>query len=152
MEEQKDALFSFAFFRVGSLAAAQDIVQDAFLALYRRDDLLRIENPKAYLVRTVANRCADYHRTRKVHVPFDRLVDHAAEEDRPYVEQYVEIETLLRNLPAEQADVLRLVFVDNLSFVDAAELLNLSVNTVKSRYRYGLEKLRRSPNIKRHEP
>ena len=36
IEEYQDALFSFAFFRVGSFEIAQDIVQDAFLLLYQK--------------------------------------------------------------------------------------------------------------------
>lgn len=151
MEEHKEALFSFAFFRVGSFAVAQDMVQDAFVQLYDHPKFTHVDNPKAYLMRTIANRCVDYLRGRKEHLPLDRLVETAPPEERAYVEQFVQIETLLGELPPEQAQVIRLVCVDELSFVQAAELLDISVNTAKSRYRYGIAKLRQSPKITCYE-
>ena len=53
----QDSLYRYAFYKIGSRADAEDIVQDAFLKIASADRA--IQNPKAYLFRTVANLCAD---------------------------------------------------------------------------------------------
>ena len=54
----------------------------------------------------------------------------------------VRIEEMLSILPDNQATIVRMHFADDLSFVDIAAILGLSPNTVKSRFRYAINKLR----------
>jgi RNA polymerase sigma-70 factor (ECF subfamily) len=54
---------------------------------------------------------------------------------------------MLKDIPDEQAEIVKMKFVDGFSFVETAELLNLSVNTVKSRYRYAMDKLRKDYKV-----
>jgi RNA polymerase sigma-70 factor (ECF subfamily) len=51
---------------------------------------------------------------------------------------------VLRSLPPEQLEVVILKHWEDLTFAEIAESLNLSQNTVASRYRYAIEKLQRS--------
>ncbi|MFD7258616.1 RNA polymerase sigma-70 factor [Streptomyces sp. NPDC059874] len=53
-EEYRRLLFGTAYRMLGSVADAEDIVQDAWLA-WHRTERTSVENPKAYLVRTVTN-------------------------------------------------------------------------------------------------
>ncbi|MFJ6048523.1 RNA polymerase sigma-70 factor [Streptomyces sp. NPDC092307] len=53
-EEHRRLLFGTAYRMLGSVADAEDIVQDAWLAWHRTDHAA-VENPRAYLVRTVTN-------------------------------------------------------------------------------------------------
>ncbi|WP_328929243.1 RNA polymerase sigma-70 factor [Streptomyces sp. NBC_00190] len=53
-EEYRRLLFGTAYRMLGSVADAEDIVQDAWLA-WHRADRSAVEHPKAYLVRTVTN-------------------------------------------------------------------------------------------------
>jgi RNA polymerase sigma-70 factor (ECF subfamily) len=71
-----------------------------------------------------------------------------ADEETQCIEEFFRIEDLLSELPVEQAEVIKLKFVDNLNFVESAEVLNVSVNTIKSRYRYGIDKLKQNNKIK----
>ena len=59
------------------------------------------------------------------------------------VKEFRRIEKLLERLPEEQATVVKMRFTDDLSFVEIAAILGLSDNTVKSRYRYAIAKLRK---------
>ncbi|MDR3272646.1 MAG: RNA polymerase sigma factor [Flavobacteriaceae bacterium] len=148
IEEHQNQLFSFAFFRVGSYEAAQDIVQDVFLKFYEDSRRLSAaKNVKSYLLKSIANACADYHRKNgKIH--WERIEnmkdDIIDEEKKECISEFLRIEDLLKDLPAEQAEVLKLKFVDGLNFVESAETLNVNVNTVKSRYKYALEKLKKT--------
>jgi RNA polymerase sigma-70 factor, ECF subfamily len=146
IDEHQQQLFSFAFFRVGSYEVAQDIVQDVFIKFYENSrHLSAANNVKAYLLKTVSNACTDYVRKygKIQFVAIEHLENELTDEDeRLCVSEFLRIDDILSELPAEQAEVLRLKFVDSLNFVEISELLDINVNTVKSRYKYAIEKLR----------
>jgi RNA polymerase sigma-70 factor (ECF subfamily) len=48
----------------------------------------------------------------------------------------------MRSLPPEQREVVHLKVFEGLTFQEIADLAGESINTVASRYRYALEKLR----------
>jgi len=57
-------------------------------------------------------------------------------------EELRRIEALLRGIPAHQSEVVRLRVLDGLHLNEIAEVVGCPLPTVKSRLRYGLEKLR----------
>ena len=71
--------------------------------------------------------------------------------DRHICEEQVEnferefrlISTLLAGIPEEQAEVIRLRIHGNNSFSDIAAILDIPVTTAKSRFQYGIEKIRK---------
>jgi len=146
IDEHQQQLFSFAFFRVGSYEVAQDIVQDVFIKLYENiQHLSAANNVKAYLLKTISNACTDYIRKNgKIQfVDVENVANELTDEDeKRCLSEFLRIDDILNNLPAEQAEILRLKFVDSLNFVEISELLDINVNTVKSRYKYAIEKLR----------
>jgi RNA polymerase sigma-70 factor, ECF subfamily len=146
INEHQQLLFSFAFFRVGSYEIAQDIVQDVFMKFYENSHhLSAANNVKAYLLKTVSNACIDYVRKygKIQFVAIEHLENELTDEnERRCLSEFLRIDDILSNLPHEQAEILRLKFVDSLNFVEISELLDINVNTVKSRYKYAIEKLR----------
>lgn len=140
VDEHGEQLFRFAYFRTGCRADAEDAVQEAFLR-FASADTARITHPKAYLFRTVANACTDRLRRRPRLQPLSGQLS-VPEEDAPAREEYERIERLLGQLPAEQADVIRLRTAGELRFTEIAQLLDCPVTTVKSRFRYGIDKLK----------
>ena len=154
--EFQDQLFRFAFFRTGCYADSQDIVQEVFIKLYKENGhLASIHNIRFYLFRSIANACIDYQRKTK-RLKFDSL-DKAiiprnlnakdASHELLQIEEYDRIEGLLHKLPVEQAETIRLRILDNLSFKEIADTLNIPVTTVKSRFKYGIDKLKKSLKI-----
>lgn len=145
IDEWQDSLYSFAYFRVGDEGVAEDIVQEAFIKFYNAVRKKNITNIKAWLYRTVHNACIDYirkvERVRQVSIDD---VEHLLmiPTDEPHAE-YIRIETVLSTVSKEQAEVVRMHVVDDLTFVEIADILHLSGNTIKSRYRYALLKLRK---------
>ena len=57
--------------------------------------------------------------------------------------EYRHIASLLTEIPDEQAEVIRLRIYGDNSFAEIAEILSIPLPTVKSRFLYGLEKLRK---------
>jgi RNA polymerase sigma-70 factor (ECF subfamily) len=125
---------------------ADEALQDAFLGLVgHRRGLAAVENPSAYLFRSVRNAALAISRraTRaprrsldEVPEPFVEAVDSsgAASED--------EVNALLSGLPAEQREVVVLKVYAELTFQEIADLLEISINTAASRWRYAAETLR----------
>lgn len=147
----QDQLFRFAFFRTGCFADSQDIVQEVFIKLYNDHKCLTsVNNLKQYLFRSVSNACIDYHRKNKKQLfdPIEKAMLHFNGHEKEasasliQVEEYNRLEQLLNGLPHEQSEIIRLRIFDNLSFVEIAEMQELPVTTVKSRFKYGIDKLK----------
>ncbi|MDD4385265.1 MAG: RNA polymerase sigma factor [Bacteroidales bacterium] len=151
IEEYQDQLFRHAFFRTGSYAESQDIVQDVFIKLYYDNgELSSIKNVKHYLYRSITNACFDYHRkSRKqkfepieaANLP-SQMYEKEASEVLIQIEEYKRLEELLKVLPEEQSEVIRLRIFDSLGFVEIASILETPVTTIKSRFKYGIDKLK----------
>lgn len=144
VSRNQDRLFRFAYMRIGNRQDAEDIVQDVFLKLFRSEEKLsgvrRLEN---YLFRSIHNSCLDYHRLKKYELlPVREAIDEPAPEDRDIHSEYLRISSLLRQIPDDQAEIVRFRCVDGMKFRDIAKLLEIPVPTVQSRYRYGIRHIR----------
>jgi RNA polymerase sigma-70 factor (ECF subfamily) len=126
-------------------ADAEDIVQEAVVSCWRSRQ--RIDDPAAYLFRCVRHRALDSLRSRRrqerrelavARPEAEPLFDMPIEQD----ERRLAIEAALRGLPASQAEVLVMKVWGELTFPQIASALEISVNTVASRYRYALARLR----------
>ncbi len=150
IDEWRDSLYALAFFRIGDEGAAQDVVQEAFIRYYREQQRTTIVNAKAWLYRTTLNLAIDHLRRRPPirAVPLAAALGKADDEQHALYEEFLRLEQLLAPLPADQAAVVRLHFTDDLSMSEIAEILCLPRDTVKSRYRYAMEKLRKIMNRK----
>lgn len=147
----QDRLVWFAFRKLGRRGDAEEVVQEVFLKAYRqRDERRHVTHVSSYLYRMTSNACTDILRKRSraalrlnpskaegIADPRAQVGDMAAARDELH-----RIETILNRLPRRQAETVRLRVFDELAFAEIAEVLGCSVGTVKSRFRYGLNKLR----------
>ena len=146
-------LVHFAFCRLQSRDDAEDVVQDVLVQAYRdRQKHRTVDNAAPFLFRMVANRCADVLRKRKRDPrPLDEFASEVAAPDTGGAIESLEAvrrlrraEELLARLPSKQAQVIRLRIYGDLSFQAVAQAAGCSVPTVKSRFRYGIQKLRKT--------
>ena len=127
-------------------ATAEEVVQDAFVALHRRWSGLR--EPAAgvgYLRASVVNGCRSVVRHRQVEVrhrrpaapqpagPEERALDHETD---------AAVMAALRQLPGRQQEVLVLRYYADASETEIAEALGISRGSVKSHAHRGLASLR----------
>ena len=133
---------------LGDLASAEDAVHDVFLNLARSPDKVGLNgNLRHFLVVCVANRARDRLRSRRETVLVDEIEFHVPEGQQPEVMASLQEELRrtwsgLIQLPHEQREVVVLHLVAGLKFRQIAGTLGISINTVQSRYRYGMQKLR----------
>jgi RNA polymerase sigma factor (sigma-70 family) len=131
-------------------AAAQDVVQDVFVALVRTAPRLQLRRTlRAYLATAVANRARDQYRHRNRHpsAPLEDAGQVADGADGPVqmvinTEQMHRLRASLAELPYEQREVIMLRVHADMKFREIAEHQSISIKTALSRYRYGLDRLR----------
>jgi RNA polymerase sigma-70 factor, ECF subfamily len=147
----RDELVHFAFCRLRQLPDAEDVVQDVLVQAYaERAKHQAVAHVRPYLYRMVSNRCADLLRKRRRSGPSldetgtDDLATATSQEPSlaDAAHRLRQIEGLLSRLPSRQAEALRLRIFAGLSFRVIAEAVGTSVPTIKSRFRYGVERLR----------
>jgi RNA polymerase sigma factor (sigma-70 family) len=134
---------------------AEEIVQEAFLAVWRSPEGYdaRRGSVRSWLMGTVHHRAVDLvrreeaYRRRTQHAIVDvrdEEADHAddvaVEMDRPGEQELVR--SALMDLPAEQRDVIELMYFSGLSQSQVAERNGLPLGTVKSRTLLGMRRLR----------
>ncbi len=142
-------LFRFARFRLNSATDAEDAVQDLFVRLATSSsDISAVTSPRSFLIRSLRNLCID--RMRRKSLPVVPLTDRVdvAEESETDVE-VERIKRLVHELPAEQSEVILMRTAQRLSFAEIAEVLDVPLSTAKSRFAYGIDKLRKMLNDKK---
>jgi len=147
VEAVQDELVHFAFCRLRSLEDAEDTVQEVLVRAYlEREKRRAVTGVRPYLFRMVANRCSDVLRQRQ---RAQRRRDPSAPADlaarigpESPVDRLEEIERLLMRLPERQAEAIRLRVFGCLPFAAIAEAVGVSLPTIKSRFCYGVERLR----------
>ena len=136
-------LYRYALTLLASREAAEDVVHQVFLALIERQ--VRMEDEERYLRRAVRNACysALRRRVRRTHAAAHDWLE-SVEAHGPAVapEDRIALAAAIRQLPMDQREVLHLHAFEGRTFRDIAETTGESANTVASRYRYALEKLK----------
>ena len=141
-----------------SSADAEDVVQTAFVKFWKRQP---DANPEHYplLFTTLRRTALDLRRSqeRRIRRESDPGLDLLLE-NAPFFDPGVQrredaqlVEAALRKLPEEQREVLVLRIWGELTFAQIAETLGISINTITSRHRYGLEALKKTLKPCNHE-
>ncbi|MEU2288342.1 sigma-70 family RNA polymerase sigma factor [Streptomyces sp. NPDC013178] len=134
---QRLAMVRLAVLLVDDLATAEDVVQDAFTALYRRhgEHITGVDNALGYLRTSVVNASHSVLRRRRT----ARAWTPPAEVDVPSAEEYVvlkeahrEVLAALSQLSPRRREVLVLRYWADLSEAEIAATLGISRGTVKS--------------------
>lgn len=140
------ALLLFAISIIGERSSAQDAVQQVFTRLLERG-LGDVVDARAYLYRSVRNAVLNITKSQHRTVALDEDASWFDVLNRDSAEELT-LRRALRALPSEQRQVVVLRVWCGLSYAEIAALLEISPNTVASRYRYALEKLREEMGVK----
>lgn len=134
-------------------ALAEEVVQDAFLSLWRSPGHYdgRRGSPRTWVLGVVHHRAIDARRGRAAHdrawvsdEGIDERLEARERTDSEAVrrEAIREVRAVLRRLPPEQSRVIELAYYGGLSNSEIASILDTPVGTVKGRMRLGLSKMR----------
>jgi RNA polymerase sigma-70 factor (ECF subfamily) len=162
-EKYQADLLLLAMSLLNDKTAAEDVLHDVFLAFVRHLDNFRLTGSlKGYLLTCVANHARNWNKAEHVR---GRLRVNVTSTDPAIVktgglgdatrnsveapletlvcnEQLERLSGALAELPFEQREILMLHLHGQMTFRTIAKSRQISTNTAKSRYRYGIDKLR----------
>jgi RNA polymerase sigma factor (sigma-70 family) len=160
VERERSRLLGFIRRRVGDPLDAEDVLQDVFEALVEANRLLMpIDHVGGWLYRVARNRITDLFRKKKPERLADGVVDDEEGErlrledllpspeagpDALYARSVLleELEQAVDELPVEQREVFVAHELEGRSFKELAALTGVNVNTLLSRKRYAVLRLR----------
>ena len=144
--------YSLAYRMMGEKQAAEDLVQDAFLKVWRSATSYRADRAsvRTWLLSIVHNRGVDQLRSLASRRRTREEIEASAPKSQPSEafaqswrnSQRDRVREALETLPEEQLKILELAYFSGYTHVQIAELLDVPLGTVKGRMRLGLKKIR----------
>jgi RNA polymerase sigma-70 factor, ECF subfamily len=141
------ALRRYALLLVGEAADADDLVQECVLRVLSQARTWRpVRDLRAYMFAVLHNAFIDTHRrrrSRQTEVPIETVIaDLSAPASQTKWLEVRDLVAALAQLPTEQREVVLLVGLEGMSYLEAASVLDIPIGTVMSRLSRGREALR----------
>ena len=147
IERYYEDIFRFCLYMVREEEEAYDITQETFLKFIKYGSSYRRNNLKGYLLTIARNLCFSFFRKQKesnesckcewiekIPEQKDKIQD---------LETSIYLQRLLNELSLENREVVILRIYEELKFKDIAKIAGCSVSTVKSRFRLGVQHLKK---------
>ena len=149
-EKYKKDLLRLAAILSNNASDAEDTVHDVFVSFAQSADSFKLTGSlKSYLLTCVANRARNKNkageRRRAVGLDDAETIVSPSKTPEQWMIRGEELRRwsdIMAQLPYEQREAVILHLRAGMKFRQIAQLQDVSVNTIKGRYRYGLEKLR----------
>jgi RNA polymerase sigma-70 factor (ECF subfamily) len=129
---------SFAWYRLGDRAEAEDVAQETLLRFSRktRDWVPGGPKVRTWLYRVAGNLCIDRLRARRPETPIEDAEDATVIDLQPHLDGRLDarrvVQKALAGLPERQQVVLILVYYQGHTVREAAEMLHLSEHAAES--------------------
>ena len=147
-ERYKHDLLGLAVTLARDRALGEDIVHDVFVSFVRFAPTLRLRTSlRSYLLTSVANRVRTLGRVKSNGPPPreaapGRIAPAAPEQAAMDNERAMLVEQAMQQLSYDQREAIVLHLQMGMKFREIAISQDVSINTARSRYRYGLDRLR----------
>ena len=149
MDAYKEPIYSHIRRLVVSHEDAEDILQETFINVYRFADSFKGESRVfTWLYRIATNECTKHFRRNKKWInnavkiteEMGGVVSGNDTENSDVI--LFKFQQAILQLPDKQRIVFNLRYYDELSYEDIGQILNSSVNTLKTNYHYASEKIK----------
>ena len=146
--EYARTLRNYLYFRCGDAALSDDLVQEAFLELWRHCAQVPQHKAKGYLVTVSTHRLVDALRKRETEQRYrlrqPRIRTNVSDGQYALEEKEfrARLEKALSDLPESQRMVFLLNRVENMSYRNMADFLGLSIKSIERRMHLALQNLR----------
>lgn len=148
MLEYGSELKRIAYLYVNDRVECEDIIQEVFITFYQNLEKFRQDaSYKTWLIRITINKCKD-HRKRwsiknLIYKPDIYPLNTSQSSENEYIQQHHSNEIIeqIASLSGKYKEVLILYYYQEMNMREISEVLNISINTVKSRLLRGKESL-----------
>jgi RNA polymerase sigma-70 factor (family 1) len=144
------SLRRFVYYKSGQWENAEDIVQEAFLRLWKNCSEVAPEKAKSYLYTVAGNLFLDGARKQQVVLKFNDFIERqplgitlGPDNQLEAQEMQFRLEKALAQLPEGQRSVFLMNRVEQLTYAEIAERLELSVKAIEKRMHLALMELRK---------
>ncbi|MFH1075168.1 MAG: sigma-70 family RNA polymerase sigma factor [Candidatus Firestonebacteria bacterium] len=143
-------IFHYLLCILCSKEKAEDVMQNLFVSIVeKRDKISKVSNITGYIFMMAKNQAIDYIRAAKKERIFKEedlsnvlcLKEPDKEEKDKTIRK--DIAEAINSLPLKQKEVISMKIFQEMTFEEISKTLNISINTISGRYRYGINKLRR---------
>lgn len=139
----KENIYRLAFSYVKNTDDALDIVQESiYKAISSKNSIKNSDYIKTWFYKIVVNTSLDFLRKRKKLVMVDEEILSAYDAGEADHYQNVDLQRALDSLPDHYRNVILLRYFEDLKIEEVAKILDVNVNTVKTRLYKSLEMLR----------
>ena len=165
MSRYNDKLFNYIIRKVGNMENAKDIYQNTWLKIAKSLPKYKDEGKFSNYLFFVATN-ASYDHFRKIRKDNENLYfkpatdedgkndqieslrtdDLSPEEENIQLETKTSVNDAINELPENQREVI-LLRSEGFSFKEIAEMTNISINSLLSRYRYGIDKIKKMMKV-----
>ena len=150
-DQYADGLYGYLINFFGIEDDAKEVLQRVFLKIVEhKQRLLKVNQIRNYLFIITRNEAISYLRESERYIKsikeWETFFVPWSESDELSPDDTREIARALGKLPNDQREVIYLKIYENLTFDAIAKVLGISPNTIASRYRYGMDKLRKHLN------
>lgn len=139
-----DEIYRFCLYLTGQETDSYDITQEVFLRFIKYVDSYEYRNLKGYLLIIARNLCRDYfhHKKETCCIEDDSYIG-ADDAVLGNLENRMDLWQALQQIPVKQREIIILRVYEELRFHEIAEILGCNQSTVKSRFRLGINSLRK---------
>lgn len=160
MDRWGDAVFRTALAQTRSKADAEDVFQDVFLTLFRKDtQFASQDHAKAWLLRVTLNRCRDlarssWHRKRNAYSELEavNLADNEPTPEEALTSGTFDLHNAVMSLPEPQRVAIHLFYVEECTTEEIAEITGCAPATVRTRLHRAREALKLKLRFPTSEP
>jgi RNA polymerase sigma-70 factor (ECF subfamily) len=129
---------NFIYYRCGDMELAEDMVQDSFIKLWENRDRLDRTTMKAYLYKIAQNNTINYRKRQQLFFKFQRKGANDRDFDTPeklaeIAEYEQKLYTVIAMLPDGGREVFLMNRLEDLTYQEIADRLNLSVKAIEKR-------------------
>ena len=140
-------VFQFSYSFIQNVEKSEDITQETFMLLWDKPQLWKPSGQlKSWLFRVARNKCIDLTRSQKPQIEIkmvDIQSDEISAEKNTFEQQMTQIiDRRMQDLPDRQREAIRLVHFMECTNIEAAEIMEISVDALESLLARGRRKLR----------
>ncbi len=138
-DEYYPKIFRYVYFKVPQVETCEDLSNEVFLKFWQAayHDKKKVRDLQAFLYRIAHNTVIDFYRTRKAEVSLNQAI-HATDEQSEKILQMINIDqdmqkviAALRELPDDQAEIVSLKYIEELSVKEIAQVTGKKENNIR---------------------
>lgn len=139
--------YATAFFILKDEEETGDLVQSFFIDLWETERYIELNDDiKGYLYRAVKNRALNHIRNKEVErrrCEQFHLFTAPVQERKEDTEEYLlQLKEALYELPVQRRQAIQMVYLHDKKYQEAADVMGISINSLKTHLKIGLKNLR----------